>query len=360
MSTRQINELTAIRGIAALSIVVHHFYASFNQTAYGLLSQQTQYVAQSYLWVDMFFMLSGYVLAHRYTDLKFRKNEISQFLIARLARIYPLHFVVLLLFLFIEIVQTLNHVSSFESPNSVLNFFRNLFLLQGIQLSHIDTSWNHPAWSISIEWSAYLIFPVMIVLLRHAPAWVVATGAVFGILVLTFLANLTASNLDVTGILGLIRCIIEMYFGAVLFLFRQKPGAIVGALPRWFSPTLIFITLVATLHFGITDALVVAIMGLFMFSIGMRSAAYPNDPILRLLNTKIMIYLGTVSYSIYLCHLLILMGTTVIAKSLDLSTPLALVFAIIATLLISPLGYHFIEKPGQNFVKKAFRQKVTT
>ena len=96
-----ISSLTPLRGIAALLVVLFHYQAfSIMHGFPGLLDQlNSQFITKGYLWVDFFFILSGFVISHVYGEkLKNRSSSIvKNYLWARFSRLYPLHVFVMLL-----------------------------------------------------------------------------------------------------------------------------------------------------------------------------------------------------------------------------------------------------------------------
>ena len=136
---REIKSLTALRGIAAAGVLAFHIGAPI----------------PGYLCVDLFFMLSGFVLMHAYSEHFARSVSGAadrRFLRARLARIYPVHILTILLLL---------PLFGSDPSFSLGALIHNLLLTQGPWLS--EASWNYGAWSISAEWHAYLIFPFLVV-----------------------------------------------------------------------------------------------------------------------------------------------------------------------------------------------------
>ena len=99
--------LESLRGIAAASVALHHF--SVNS-----ILQNNYYVKNSYLMVDFFFVLSGFVIAYNYMDKLTNTKNLINFQIKRFLRLYPLHFLVLLAFLFKE-----NAIYYFEKVTGV-------------------------------------------------------------------------------------------------------------------------------------------------------------------------------------------------------------------------------------------------
>ena len=128
-------------------------------------------VREGYLAVDMFFVLSGFVISHVYKE-SFAKEctarRYSDFLKARIARIYPLHLVMLMVFLAAVALEraaiylaggSIEPVVPLTGDRSVAGLFANLAMLQGLWARGL--SWNSPAWSISLEFIAYLLFPLL-------------------------------------------------------------------------------------------------------------------------------------------------------------------------------------------------------
>src|SRR5690606_3845377 len=160
--------LTPLRGIAALWVVIYHFG---DQYLPALRPEQAGHlVGKGYLAVDLFFMLSGFVLAHVYhADFtRFDPGRYRDFLAARVARLYPLHLLVLLAFVVTAIAGRLFEfvlTGQFErlpldGAHSITALLANLLMLQGLAAGEL--SWNYPAWSISVEFFAYLLFPLAI------------------------------------------------------------------------------------------------------------------------------------------------------------------------------------------------------
>ena len=179
---RVIPSLTPLRGIAALWVVLYHY----NIWASNLgLDDYLQIVDQGYLAVDLFFMISGFVMAHVYRRAfvqEIRANYL-QFLGARVARLYPLHVFILLLFLAAALsARTADYMTSgqfdpipIDGPRSIVALLANLFMLQGLKASAL--SWNYPTWSISVEFLAYLLFPLALVIILQAPKTAKASPA---------------------------------------------------------------------------------------------------------------------------------------------------------------------------------------
>ncbi len=162
----QLPSLTSLRGLAALWVVLYHFsvqcFPNLDATPY------THIIHKGYLAVDLFFMLSGFVMTHVY-HRAFSESVTRHyrgFFVARIARIYPLHVLILLLFVATAVASqwttgtaTIGSIRDIplQGSESVSALVANLFMLQGLDAGKL--SWNYPAWSISVEFMAYLLFP---------------------------------------------------------------------------------------------------------------------------------------------------------------------------------------------------------
>src|ERR1700738_3275447 len=154
-----LSNLTPLRGIAALLVAIFHFEMAI---ARFVPAKQTMFFEKCYLMVDLFFVMSGFIILHVYGS-NFRKvlqkESLREFFVARFARTYPLHIFSLLLLVVIVLWLT-----PWGNPPIILeqrsDILPNVFLLQSFGVNKIY-SWNIPSWSISAEWGAYLLFPFL-------------------------------------------------------------------------------------------------------------------------------------------------------------------------------------------------------
>jgi peptidoglycan/LPS O-acetylase OafA/YrhL len=156
--------LTPLRGIAALLVVVFH---SNLMLAPFVDSTRTLFVDNGWLWVDFFFVLSGFVLSHAY-GANFQKkvswSDYRKYLLARFARVYPLHF--LTLWAAVAVILVIRSMADGLAP-----FFQILFGLHTIPASLVlvqslhlygTAPLNTPSWSLSTEWWVYMVFPLLV------------------------------------------------------------------------------------------------------------------------------------------------------------------------------------------------------
>jgi peptidoglycan/LPS O-acetylase OafA/YrhL len=159
-NTKHLARLTGIRAVAALFVVFLH-YRNDLETFLPSTKILDPLFSAGDLGVDLFFMLSGFILMLNY-EQKFRRfalPEYRKFLWTRLARIYPVHvftlfFLTALVLFARHLHQPLHHPEWYTLPA----WLQNVFLLQAWTGIAQTLSWNFPAWSISAEWFCLSIF----------------------------------------------------------------------------------------------------------------------------------------------------------------------------------------------------------
>lgn len=175
--------LDSLRGLSALLVVLFHFHGP------GLLGTLA-IVRNGWLFVDLFFVLSGFVLAHGHAARLAGGDSIGRFLGLRLARIYPLHAAVL----FAYLAAMLAAGQPFASPRSAGQFVEALALLHSAGAA--PNHWSLPSWSIAAEWWCYLLFALICARGGRATPWLFAAMAAAGLAVVALYAPhwLNSSN----------------------------------------------------------------------------------------------------------------------------------------------------------------------
>src|SRR5262245_26486696 len=152
-----IKSLTSLRLIAAIWVLLYHFREHL-----GLDLGRIGLVANGYLGVDLFFTLSGFILAHVYlSEVEGGRFGYGGFLKNRIARIYPMHLAALaaMLVLFAG-AKAMGVAVGAPEAFKLRDLPQHLFMLHAWGLTQ-TVGWNFPSWSISAEWAAYLCFPVI-------------------------------------------------------------------------------------------------------------------------------------------------------------------------------------------------------
>ncbi|RZL57765.1 MAG: acyltransferase, partial [Pedobacter sp.] len=215
------------RGLFASLIVFFHMSA-FSDT----FVLNNNFIHNSDIFVDFFFVLSGFVICYAYQNID-TINGVSSFIKKRLKRIYPLHFVILICFVLAEFFKILvaNYVHINNSlQNTPLTFFTNLFLVNSIAIPGVHGfSWNSVSWSISAELISYIVFALMCFVLTVYSLSGIKAGVYAFIAIVSFVTMYALTgdfDLLSTFDFGFLRSIFGFFTGTVCFYAFQ----------RWFAP----------------------------------------------------------------------------------------------------------------------------
>lgn len=356
----EIRPLTGLRGIAALIVFLAHTRETLAFLGVPLhVSELTERLFfGGGKQVDIFFVLSGFILALTYKNWFTASIELKSyfgFLQRRIARIYPLHFFILMLVVGFVLLAI---VTNAPLKNGLDRFtFGTLpahLLLVHAWGPFVDGAgeWNPPSWSVSIEAFAYLVFPFLM--------WLSARKSLSNpwLQIIAMVALGTALNAitpwGLYGFPGLARGVSEFALGCVAAGLFASPFA------KWCQSSLAstICVLVLLAAFAITPAT--------SFLIGVATvpllfALAGSNPAARVVGSKPIYFLGEISYSIYLGHFLfssisyrIISIEWMKTGIVPLSVGLAFIFAFV--LVLSTICYYTIEKPGRNLLR---RQKTT-
>ena len=307
--------LTPLRGLAALAVLAYHAEAPI----------------RGYLGVDLFFLLSGFVLMHAYGRMETTWRAYGSFLKARLARIYPVHFLMLVLLL--PLFGSGPAFSPWGLAASVL-------LLQG---PWHEMCWNFGSWSISAEWHAYLAFPLLAKTYsaksaRALFATLLACAAVVG------LNDYFRGTGNITNtVVMLLRCFPEFIAGMILYRLREM-----GALPAWISSdrafALALVGIVGCEALKLTDGVTIGLLPVLLLA-----AARDESAFARFLDRQPFRWLGEASYSIYMVQTVVLAGLSEVLPRLGPWTH-GLLFCGLSILLAAPLS-RFVEYPARSALR---------
>lgn len=363
----RLRQLDSLRGIAALSVLSDHLV----QTFATLDGWQPSGIAGDLQWfglrsmigggvnaVLIFFALSGFVLALSFTETD--GNRYTPFAIKRVTRIYlPFAFAILFAALLYLAVQPapipaftpwFNRESWYELPS--FDVLAGHLLMTG---RHRDQELDNVMWSLVHELRISLIFPLVVLVLRRFPrATLVSSMAlalaaayyaerVSGEVCSSFLKTLSYLYLFVAGAccycyserirgfvgeLGSTRLILWALCFSAMFLMPNSSGA-------WFLPA-------RNAGWG----RVVTGLG----ACGFLVLCYADNKVQSFLLSKFTLWLGRISYSLYLLHLPILLAIAHIAYG-RLPLPLILILAAMCALAAADLSQRCIERPAQQLGK---------
>jgi peptidoglycan/LPS O-acetylase OafA/YrhL len=342
-----IRPLTSLRFFAAIAVVIYHY--EWFTTRGGIFDGFSA-------GVDFFFILSGFVLMHAYRGkIEGGGFRYGDFLLKRLARIYPMHLATLLFYL----ALVLAFMALGKQPDNPERFsFAWLvpqLLLVGAWGPVDHGTWNYPAWSISAEWFAYLLFPLIagFAFRRQVSAATVTVVAV----VLTVVFVLASGPLLGAGFKhlhsnwGIYRIFPEFALGCALYrLGVDRPATVLGSLAAF------WVLAAATVAAAFLDAPQLLLIALFALLI--LSAAETSRAGIAPLAGRLPVYLGEISYSVYMVHVPV---ATVFFKAAEAALGdkpfwLALVGVAVVT-ACSAATYELIEKPTRSLILSLTRKR---
>ena len=327
--------LNSLRGIAALLVVFYHIKHLLVELVPPTINSV---LSQSYLAVDFFFVLSGYILTWKYLQEVKSKPFIEftiLFIKKRLIRIYPLHF--LLLIAYITIPMALFVTGRLITERYTFEMFvPHIFLIQSWGLFN-TVGWNIPSWSISTEFLAYISFPfVCFIIIRISQTAATILLLMFSVIMITMFTYYSASNIgEYISSLGWLRCLAGFYVGFFVHLIMSKKQYV----------QLIFIVISGLF---ITYAILNNLNNYFyinlLFAVSLFFIIKYSSFFQIILVNKPLLFLGNISYSLYLVHYFVRdILTMLLLKNGELASGSWLVYYLALTLLISVLTYRLIE-----------------
>ncbi|MCB1682812.1 MAG: acyltransferase [Alphaproteobacteria bacterium] len=349
--------LTSLRFWAAFAVAFQHCCMLILENAAPDLTTQVPIISKLYLGVDFFFILSGFVLTHVYLEkLRHKTLSVRGFYVKRIARIYPAYLCAFVIAL--TQLTTFSALGITDPPDpslSISTILLYLFCFHAWWDFHLTTI-NGPSWSISVEWFAYLVFPLLLILynrtslyvgafitlLALAACWLVASGEVG--------QPLTRLDFD----FGILRIIPEFMGGIWLYKFGKKYELRYFDLKAFCALTALMLGL---MFFLAGDFWIVLTFSAFIF-LGAEQARQNYHWSLCSGNA---LYLGEISYSVYLLHIPLLEITLSLMKLGHFSddTQMALLFlALLAVLPAAMLSYALIETPMRRSINKRFGQQT--
>jgi peptidoglycan/LPS O-acetylase OafA/YrhL len=355
--------LTGVRFVAALWVVAFHIYL-FNGDDLAATHPAIDAVVgpiagQGDLGVDLFFLLSGFVLAHNYLERLGARPSLSgaiDFLWLRVARIWPLYMVAilgggLLLSWRFTLWGTRPNV-----PLTLSHLVSQTLMVQQWGAAQVpDTSWTGPAWSISAEWLAYLAFPLLAVVVwrlrRHAAPGLVLVLA--GLVLLPTLLWTAQSHTQAAPYMWLARLASEFTCGALLSAATGHDGSRLARAGGWLAPVAV-VTTAAWLY--VAEQVGRPWMGplvLAAFPALVLGLAHGEGRLHRWLGSPLMVLGGGLSFALYLVHvpLLKLFRDAVAHGAVPLDPDLRLygelVIALVSILLAWVLFRH-VEEPARH------------
>ncbi|HYC68147.1 acyltransferase [Brevundimonas sp.] len=342
--------LTTLRFLAALWVVL---FAAWPHLDVGFVPVA---VTRGYLGVEVFFVLSGFILSHVYLEAAGPREGFSYrgFLWARIARVFPLHLVTLAGMIALGAGATVAGLTVSESLLDWRSLPAHLTLTHAWGLAS-SAAFNHPSWSISAEWFAYLSFPAFAFAawrMRERPvlATAIAAGAALA-LYAVFERAAGFSLTEATFRWGALRIVPCFALGCALYLVHRRAPVRHGAVVALVSGA----ALLGCAAMGLWDPLVVLCAGGLILGL-----AGVDNARAGVFASRAGVYLGEISYSIYMvCAPVLLLGVNVAARLTGADDKKLHIIVWLGVLALIPvaaaLTYHLVERPS----RKALRGLAT-
>jgi peptidoglycan/LPS O-acetylase OafA/YrhL len=381
-----IRQLTGIRFIAAAWVLLYHVQGPLQVLGLGDIPIFSDVIRVGRLGVDLFFALSGFILTHTYLTRMgpgIRLRATGKFLWLRLARIYPVHLVMLVVAGIAVVAQA--RVTGNELNRSWLNpidFMKQLLLIQEWGPDP-QRGWNFVAWSLSMEWFAYLLFPLMVLiffLLARRGSTILLVLAWLLVLTPLIWYGLGTGDPYYTGGWGsTIRVLTEFIAGAITYLI------VIRFIPKGsVDPTPTVQRVAGIMSFVLPIAVIAGTVILGQLSIAqppLRNLAEDAEPLppyfhlllvpflivwigslalarhgmARWLSTSSLVLGGFISYSLYMTHLvwfgLWRAGMQALGITGGWLYGVATVGLVLGALVIAWLMWRIIEEPAREWMR---------
>lgn len=363
---RRFEALDSLRGVCALIVVLYHYPVGSH---WGHLA----FIRGGYLFVDFFFVLSGFVIAWNYAGRITDGVRMGEFLIRRFFRLVPLHWFILSLYLVIELWGMRDLPPGMpmgaETGKTLEGLIRAFTMTNSFGME-MQSQWNMPSWSISAEWWTYVAFALLALLLGRWLKLGMAGMALLGAAVCVAFH----ATLHIVPDHGLLRCFFGFGLGGLLAILYPSVEPHV----RRLGPTLSSVAEVAMLlGVGLFVALsydnAASFLAPVVFMLAVMLFAAEGGVVSRGLHGRFWLRAGVLSYSIYLVHQFVMARTHSVLRlldrhgvfHLDRDNPwhmdLQTLIILAAVWAAAECTWRIAEKPGQKLgakLAKSWRERM--
>lgn len=354
-----IKPLTSLRFVFALMVFSHHIGFVLAGEYDSLKWLYTNIFFEGFIGVNFFFILSGFVLAYNYQE-KFVANRISKrnFFVARIARIYPLHLLTLLL----AVPLYLKKIWFGNKLYWLIRFVANVALVQSyIPIKSVYLSFNRPAWSISDELFFYLLFPFLVLVIakllkENKYAWQLL---LLGLLIIPLAMQLLPSKYfhALFYVHPFVR-LADFIVGILVFnIFKNKKSTHINANFEIleFSAILLLGGFFMG-HYWVPEVYRYSVYYWIPMAYLIYVFSFQKGTISKILSNRLLLLLGEISFSFYMFHYLVIDYFEILnQRYLGISNTYLMLFLIFSiTLLLSYLSFLFFERPINQLIRTTF------
>ena len=350
--------LDGLRGLAALYVVIYHLAGESDNLLPQAIRGLMGWAKYGHSAVDIFIILSGYCLMLPVAQASggWLRGGMMQFFRRRARRILPPYYAAFTLALLLNSFQLHGLKPHLVNPKvSPGNFFTHLFL------AHNWTIWSNsldaPLWSVATEWQIYFFFPILLLPLWRRYGIILTIACGFGIGFLPHLLLPAAHNFDGVApwflglfALGMAGAVIKL---PSVGLFSLKQMLAIGILLSGLCTAIWGTDRFMPENYPVLDPLT-GLLTVFVIILLARQSAIPKPspillPVLQILQSRLAIFLGAISYSLYLTHMLAMLKVYPAIQALHLTGTneffFRLCFCIPWTVLFAYLFFLAFERP---------------
>jgi peptidoglycan/LPS O-acetylase OafA/YrhL len=351
----RIPELDGLRGFAVLFVVVFHFYAHLPPLSQKLLYYGLLPVKLGWSGVDLFFVLSGFLIGGILLDHRESPRYYSAFYLRRIHRIFPIYYVMVALLFAGAILRPHSPMFVTQIPNWV-------FLLYGQNMVGDFTlapGFLGVSWSLAVEEQFYLIFPAVVRYLNRATLWRVVLGCIISAPLIRVglilhgwgfegVHALLPGRADGLG-LGVLAASLVRHPSARLWIERNQRWL------HWLLSFLVVTVWLAMLKWNQTmlqEGVGYTLLGLVYFLLLLILVVCPGPTLRSAFSCKPLRWLGGISYCVYLIHEPLREAFERLLPAHDI---FAMVFAAASTLIIASSSWRYFEGPLQRRAHERYR-----
>ncbi|NML68067.1 acyltransferase [Hymenobacter sp. RP-2-7] len=323
--------LDLLRGLAALSVCLLHF-------TFGVLpslknTELTLFFSWGYLGVDIFFIISGFIIPYSLDRGNYQSNEFFSFMGKRMVRIWPPSFLMIILTvgqrLFIDFV--LKHERIYTADLTAFQLFTNILYI----VPYTSARWlNGILWTLAVEFQFYILIGLLFGWLKRGIVPLIILGGMCNMVKYSpYLHDVQFFEYNSVFLLGILLWLKfrERVSDMIFYLFALVGLVLVYVEINWLAAIFAFGTIFIILFFK---------KNIIIFS-----------------------FLGKISYSLYLLHTVV--GTTAEALWIrffsvqTLGQKIALLFfCVLVTVLASYVFYRLVEEPSMRLAERLFKRKT--
>ncbi len=343
--------MDGVRGVAALCVAIYHRQDLFSYRPFF-----------NWGWtnVDLFFLISGLVISHVYEKrVDDRSISFPEFLSHRIARLWPMHlFAMLVMFGVDQVFLSMANAHMMDWKAPLYTFLLNLVLLQHAGLytsAEMGRTWDGNGWSLTPEILANLAWFYLLTRRKLSSELLATIVLVFAVVQFNFGG---AVDHLVLGS-NLIRCTISYALGCLIYRHflnnpELKPLSVPWALAVNLVPIALFTNIILKSGFGLLsdDEHWDWMLVLFAFPALTCCALVKGGILNRVFSSRALVFLGTISYSIYLLHvpIALLINVPLVPSWLAAAPYRGLAF-LVALIVVSTLAFYYVETPARKYLR---------